>query len=96
MPESKKRKRPEGSRPTSSAAAARPVKKKGPSPRWLAPLMLTLFGIGVLWLVVFYITQGGMGGLPVASDLGQLEPARRLRLHHRRLRPVDAVALTGD
>ncbi len=69
MPESKKRKRPERSRPPASAAAARPVKKKGPSPRWLAPLMLTLFGIGVLWLVVFYITQGGMGGLPVASDL---------------------------
>jgi Cell division protein CrgA len=22
----------------------------------------------VLWLVVFYITQGGMGGLPYASD----------------------------
>ena len=69
MPESKKRKRPEGSRSTTSAAAARPVKKKGPSPRWLAPLMLALFGIGVLWLVVFYITQGGMGGLPVARDL---------------------------
>ena len=69
MPESKKRKRPERSaRPTSSAAGARPVKKKGPSPRWLAPLMLVLFGIGVLWLVVFYITQGGMGGLPYASD----------------------------
>ena len=42
------------------AAAAQPVKKKGPSPRWLAPLMLVLFGIGVLWLVVFYITQGDM------------------------------------
>jgi hypothetical protein len=40
--------------------------KKGPSPRWLAPLMLTLFGIGVLWLVVFYLTQGDM---PV-EDLG--------------------------
>ena len=69
MPESKKRKRPERtSRPSGSPAAAQPVKKKGPSPRWLAPLMLTLFGIGVLWLVVFYITQGGMGGLPYASD----------------------------
>jgi hypothetical protein len=29
--------------------------------------MLALFGIGVLWLVVFYITQGRMGGLPYAS-----------------------------
>ena len=71
MPESKKRKRPERtSRPSSSATGAEPVKKRGPSPRWLAPLMLALFGIGVLWLVVFYITQGSMGGLPWASGIG--------------------------
>ena len=68
MPESKKRKQPErSSRTGAGAAAARPVKKKGPSPRWLAPLMLTPFGIGVLWLVVFYITQGDM---PFVSGLG--------------------------
>ena len=68
VPESKKRKRPERtSRPSSSATGAKPVKKKGPSPRWLAPLMLALFGIGVLWLVVFYITQGDM---PLAGGLG--------------------------
>jgi hypothetical protein len=71
VPESKKRKRPERSpRSTSGAAGTAPVKKKGPSPRWLAPLMLTLFGIGVLWLVVFYITQARMGGLPGVSDIG--------------------------
>ena len=63
MPESKRRKkdyvtpRPAGSGP----------KKKGPSPVWLAPLMLALFGFGVLYLVVFYITQGDM---PVVSELG--------------------------
>ena len=68
MPESKKRKRPDRAPRPAGAAGAAPVKKKGPSPRWLAPLMLALFGIGVLWLVVFYITQGGMGGLPYASD----------------------------
>ncbi len=27
------------------------------SPRWLAPLMVTLFLIGLLWLVVYYVTQ---------------------------------------
>jgi hypothetical protein len=71
VPESKKRKRPERtSRPSSSATGATPVKKKGPSPRWLAPLMLTLFGLGVLWLVVFYISQGRMGGLPGVSEIG--------------------------
>ena len=68
MPESKKRKRPGSTRVRPPAATATP-KKKGPSPRWLAPLMLALFGLGVLWLVVFYITQGSMGGLPVAEDL---------------------------
>ena len=68
MPESRKRRKPgRDSRPTSSAAV---TKKKGPSPRWLAPLMLVLFGVGVLWLVVFYLTEARMGGLPGASDIG--------------------------
>jgi hypothetical protein len=42
-------------------------KPKGPSPVWLAPLMLVLFGIGVAWLVVYYIS-GGL--IPVMRDLG--------------------------
>ena len=61
MPESKKRKK--------AYTAPKPdgvVKKKRPSPVWLAPMMLALFGIGVLWLVVFYITQGNM---PLVSGL---------------------------
>jgi hypothetical protein len=70
VPESKKRKRPERTSRSSTSVAGAPVKKKGPSPRWLAPLMLALFGIGVLWLVVFYITQARMGGLPYVSDIG--------------------------
>lgn len=63
MPESKKRKLPTR---TTSAAPATP-KKKGPSPVWLAPLMLTMFGIGILWLVVFYLANGEM---PVLESLG--------------------------
>jgi hypothetical protein len=59
------RKRKKASRPTTTSTGG-PV-KKGPSPRWLAPLMLVLFGIGVLWLVTFYVTQGEM---PVGSGLG--------------------------
>lgn len=36
------------------------------SPRWLAPLMVTLFVVGLLWVVVYYVTQteypiGGIG-----------------------------------
>ncbi len=66
MPESKKRKKPAATPPPASGGA----KKRGPSPRWLAPLMLVLFGLGVLWLVVFYLTEQRMGGIPVAEDLG--------------------------
>ena len=69
MPESKKRKKAVYTPPPPpGGTTAR--KKKGPSPVWLAPLMLTLFGLGVLWLVVFYLTEARMGGLPVAGDLG--------------------------
>ena len=36
------------------------------SPRWLAPLMVTCFVVGLLWVVVYYVTQteypiGGIG-----------------------------------
>jgi hypothetical protein len=63
VPVSKKRKKAAYT-PTTPASTG--PKKKGPSPVWLAPLMLALFGIGVLWLVVFYITEGNM---PLVSDL---------------------------
>lgn len=32
----------------------------GSGRRWVAPLMLTLFGIGLAWIVVFYVTRGSM------------------------------------
>ena len=63
MPESKKRKQTGRTEST----AARAPKKKGPSPVWLAPLMLTFFGLGILWLVVFYLANGEM---PVLESLG--------------------------
>lgn len=62
MPVSRKRKKVAYTPPVSATGS----KKRKPSPRWLAPLMLALFGIGVLWLVVFYITQGDM---PLVSGL---------------------------
>ncbi len=61
MPESKKRRRPV------YATAPAPVRKKGPSPVWLAPLMLGLFAVGIVWLVVFYVTQGKM---PLVGGIG--------------------------
>ena len=62
MPVSRKRKK---AAYTPQTTATTPSKRK-PSPVWLAPLMLALFGIGVLWLVVFYITEGNM---PFVADL---------------------------
>ncbi len=64
MPESKKRKKPVRL-PSTSGTTVR--KKKGPSPVWLAPLMLALFAVGILWLVVFYLSNGEM---PVAEGVG--------------------------
>lgn len=63
MPVSRKRKKTAYTPPIPAGGPT----KKGPSPRWLAPLMLALFGIGVLWLVVYYITQRDM---PLTGDLG--------------------------
>ncbi len=51
MPESKKRKKSVYTPPPAPGAS----RKKGPSPVWLAPVMLAFFLIGIAWLVVFYI-----------------------------------------
>ena len=63
MPESKKRKKAVYTPPPAPGAS----KKKGPSPVWLAPLMLALFLIGIVWLVTFYLVGNDM---PVTGDLG--------------------------
>ena len=63
MPESKKRKKAVYIPPATPASA----RKKGPSPVWLAPLMLALFLIGIVWLVTYYMLQRDM---PVVGHLG--------------------------
>jgi len=45
------------------------------SPRWLVPLMLACFLVGLLWVVVFYITQRaypieGIGNWNMAVGFG--------------------------
>ena len=72
MPESKKRKKAVASRgPAGTGSAAeRTPKKKGPSPVWLAPLMLGLFVVGIAWLVVFYLTANSTDGMPLTGSLG--------------------------
>jgi cell division protein CrgA len=42
--------------------------KKKVSPPWVAPLMVTLFLIGIAWLVTFYITGGDMPGLSALGN----------------------------
>ena len=61
MPESKKRKKAVYTPPPPPGG----IKKKGPSPVWLAPLMLALFLIGIAWLVTFYIAGTDV---PVMKD----------------------------
>ena len=56
MPESKKRKKAVYTPPPPPGG----VKKKGPSPVWLAPLMLALFLIGIAWLVTYYLVGTDM------------------------------------
>jgi hypothetical protein len=63
MPESKGRPKP------SSRIPVDPVKEAQPktSPRWLVPVMLACFGIGLLWIVLYYLAPG----MPVLGELGQ-------------------------
>lgn len=62
VPESRVRKKKTSS--TGKPAVRAP---KGPSPVWLAPLMLVLFAIGVVWLVVYYVSGGSA---PLLRELG--------------------------
>lgn len=48
-----------------SKKTAKPRKKKrrtpkpaGPTPQWYKYLMFTLMVVGLLWIIVFYVTQG--------------------------------------
>ncbi len=62
MPKSRiRRKTPYIAPPTKSTT------KKAYSPRWVGPLMLVLFLLGIAWLVVFYMTGGEA---PLLETLG--------------------------
>jgi len=54
VPESRRRKKSASALPTTSSAATAAPK---PNPRWYAPLMVALMVAGLVWIVVFYITQ---------------------------------------
>jgi hypothetical protein len=54
MPESRKRKKKKD-RP--AAVEVAPLDESVESPRWLVPVMLSAFLIGLAWIVVFYMTE---------------------------------------
>ncbi|MEU3143219.1 cell division protein CrgA [Streptomyces sp. NPDC006999] len=56
MPKSRIRKKADYTPPP--AAAKQTTALKLTSRAWVAPVMLTLFLIGLAWIVVFYVTDG--------------------------------------
>ena len=65
MPESKRRKAaytaPDGGSTTAPAPR--------PTPRWWVPTMLTIMVLGLLWIVVYYVTNQDLS-IPLIRDLG--------------------------
>ena len=83
MPESKSRKKATYTPP--------PAKSTGPKVNapWFLPVMLGLMILGLVWIVVTYLTQSQY---PIPGiDQGT---CHRVRAHRRRLRDDDALALT--
>jgi Cell division protein CrgA len=52
MPKSRVRKKDDKAAPTANVA------KLGPSANWVAPLMVGLFMVGLLWIVIYYVSNG--------------------------------------
>lgn len=71
MPISKKRKKTALGQVLDKQLAQEPVKFD--SPRWLAPLMVTFFVIGLLYVITFYLagtSVPGMSSLSAAANIG--------------------------
>ena len=49
-----KRRRPRATAPAGGAPA--PSRGPAPTPRWWVPTMLTVMVVGLLWIVVFYLS----------------------------------------
>jgi Cell division protein CrgA len=71
VPESKPRKKKFAKdAPSTAAAPKKPVKvRTTTNPAWLVPTMVAMFIIGILWVVLFYLTSGG-ARLPIPA-IGQ-------------------------
>ena len=58
MPKSRVRRKTEYTPPPTRSA------KKRVSPRWVAPLMVGLFLVGIVWLILFYVSNNA---IPVSA-----------------------------
>jgi len=67
MPKSKSRKSKEPA--YTPPPAKTPESFKVGNPVWLVPVMVTMFILGLLWIVVFYLIGSQV---PLMSDLGNL------------------------
>ncbi|HEX2177300.1 MAG TPA: cell division protein CrgA [Nocardioidaceae bacterium] len=66
MPESRSRKKAKSqTKPPTPGGPSRAGKPGGG--RWVAPTMITLLIVGLLWIVVFYLAGTD---IPIMSDLG--------------------------
>jgi hypothetical protein len=71
MPISKKRKKTELSQVRDKQVSQEPVNFD--SPRWVAPLMVAFFIIGLLYVITFYLAGSsipGMSSLSAAANIG--------------------------
>jgi hypothetical protein len=68
VPESKSRRKPE---PPAAGTSSSPK----PNPAWYNPVMFGLMVLGLLWIIVYYISQGefpvpGIGNWNIAAGFG--------------------------
>jgi hypothetical protein len=71
MPISKKRKKTELSQVHDKQVSQEPVNLD--SPRWIAPLMVAFFIIGLVYVITFYLAGSsvpGMSSLSAAANIG--------------------------
>lgn len=63
MPESKSRKKPTSPKP----AAVTVPKEDAPNPVWYVPIFVGLMVLGLVWVVVTYVTDGRLPIAPLGS-----------------------------
>lgn len=63
MPESRRRKKKAAPPVVSTAGPAKRPGPPPPSPPWYGGLILAMFVLGIVWLLVYYLSNGGVLGL---------------------------------